>query len=146
MEEQPHFTPEEIDLYLISRALWNIEEKRGIDERIKGDFYELDIRIGEMVRARRPKNRPSVRPSVLQIIEHIQNKYLAEPTTESDAISGALEIAMRFGSIDGEHHKAWVIDQMCRALLGAQYESFIAEAKAGEDGLDTYEWDVGTPP
>lgn len=61
-------------------------------------------------------------------------------------IQKALEFAVRFGGIDGDHHKAWVIDQMCRALLGDGYESFVKDAKAGEDGPDTYDWDVGIPP
>ena len=31
-------------------------------------------------------------------------------------IANALEIAFRWSQIDGEHHKAWAIDQMVRAL------------------------------
>jgi hypothetical protein len=30
----------------------------------------------------------------------------------------ALSIAHRYGTIDGDHHKMWVIDQMVRSLLG----------------------------
>ena len=30
----------------------------------------------------------------------------------------AIEIAVRDGGIDGEHHKQWVLDQMVRALTG----------------------------
>lgn len=58
----------------------------------------------------------------------------------------ALDIARRYGGIDGDHHKAWVIDQMCRALLGDKYEAFVADAKAGEDGPETYDWNVGIAP
>jgi hypothetical protein len=58
----------------------------------------------------------------------------------------ALDIAKSYGGIDGDHHKAWVIDQMCRALLGEEYEKFVADARAGEDGPETYEWDVGIAP
>ncbi|WP_104565831.1 hypothetical protein [Ralstonia mannitolilytica] len=58
----------------------------------------------------------------------------------------ALDIAVRFGGIDGEHHKAWVIDQMCRALLGDEYDAFVAEVKDGEEGPDAYDWDVGVAP
>lgn len=61
-------------------------------------------------------------------------------------IEKALGFAHRFGGIDGDHHKAWVIDQMCRSLLADKYEQFVKEAKAGEDGPDTYDWDVGIPP
>ena len=58
----------------------------------------------------------------------------------------ALECAREYGGIDGGHHKAWVIDQMCRALLGDRYDEFVRKAKEGEDGPDTYEWDEGIAP
>ena len=61
-------------------------------------------------------------------------------------VLAALEVARRFGSIDGDHHKSWVIDQMVRALTGDGYEAFVADAEAGEDGPDTYPWDEGIPP
>ena len=60
------------------------------------------------------------------------------------------ESAMRFieqyGGIDGEHHKTWVIDQVARALLGDGYEDWVAEWESGQDGPDTYAWDVGIAP
>ena len=58
----------------------------------------------------------------------------------------ALSCAERFSQIDGAHHKAWVIDQMCRYLLGDDYEKFVQEFEDGEDGPHTYEWDTGIPP
>jgi hypothetical protein len=61
-------------------------------------------------------------------------------------IADALEIAVQFGGIDGAHHKDWVIDQMVRALAGDRYDALVAEAKAGEDGPETYEWEVGIAP
>jgi hypothetical protein len=63
-----------------------------------------------------------------------------------EAKDKALELARRYGQIDGEHHKTWVIDQMCRALLGDEYATFVKEAKAGADGPDTYDWDEGIAP
>lgn len=87
-----------------------------------------------------------------------------------DRIGRALEIAVRYGGIDGDHHKTWVIDQMVRALTGCpmveksaidcnrkpycyeaqgesgEYVKLIADAKAGEDGPETYDWDEGIPP
>ncbi len=50
--------------------------------------------------------------------------------------------AVDYGGIDG-HHKAWVIDQMVRALTGDDYEKVVTDAKDGEDGPDTYEWNEG---
>lgn len=63
-----------------------------------------------------------------------------------DGIDAALELARAYGGIDGSHHKAWVIDQMVRALTGSSYEQFVVDAKDGEDGPETYEWDEGIAP
>jgi hypothetical protein len=63
-----------------------------------------------------------------------------------ERLEAALEIAGRYGGVDGAHHKAWVIDQMVRVLTGPTYEMWVAEQKAGEDGPDTYDWDVGIAP
>lgn len=65
---------------------------------------------------------------------------------EAPRIKKALEIADQYGNIDGGHHKMWVIDQMCRELLGEGYEKWVAEVKAGDDGPDTYGWDEGIAP
>lgn len=61
-------------------------------------------------------------------------------------ITQTLELARNYGQIDGSHHKAWVIDQMCRTLLGDEYEAWISDFKKGEDGPETYSWDVGIAP
>lgn len=58
----------------------------------------------------------------------------------------ALGLARAFAGIDGDHHKAWVIDQMVRVLTGDEYEDWIAATKLGDDGPESYEWDVGIPP
>ena len=63
-----------------------------------------------------------------------------------DKIAGALEIALRYGQTDGDHHKAWVIDQMVRAMTGANYDMWVRHACYGADGPDTYDWDCGVPP
>lgn len=61
-------------------------------------------------------------------------------------IAEALSVAHGYGSIDGDHHKMWVIDQMVRALTGDEYATFIAAHNDGEDGPDTYAWDEGIAP
>lgn len=58
----------------------------------------------------------------------------------------ALGIANQYGGIDGAHHKAWVIDQMVRAILGEHYEAWVKVFCDGEDGPNTYEWDEGIAP
>ena len=39
----------------------------------------------------------------------------------------------------------WVIDQMVR-ILADDYHDWIAKAKDGEDGPETYLWDIGIAP
>ena len=87
----------------------------------------------------------------------------------ANRIARALDFADS-GQVDGEHHKAWAIDQMVRALLACpivtrtatdhrgwsydyeaqgeseEYRRFVAEYRAGEDGPETYTWDEGIPP
>jgi hypothetical protein len=88
---------------------------------------------------------------------------------DADRISRAIGCALKYGPIDGAHHKTWVIDQMVRALTGCpmvkqtgshegktfthevqgesdEYQELVARAKAGEDGPETYDWDEGIAP
>ena len=58
----------------------------------------------------------------------------------------AIKLAIRYGGIDGEHHKTWVIDQMVRELTGNDYARVIVDACYGWDGPETYEWKVGIAP
>lgn len=64
----------------------------------------------------------------------------------NERIRMALQVAREYGLIDGEHHKAWVIDQMVRALLGPEYSKWVAGTRDGEEGPFTYEWDMGIAP
>lgn len=85
--------------------------------------------------------------------------------TPEERIAAAIGYAVQYGGIDGSHHKAWVIDQMVRALTGCpketrtlggfsydvqgesdEYKKLVADACAGEDGPETYDWDVGIAP
>lgn len=75
-----------------------------------------------------------------QLFEPLEN-----PTPER-RIDRAIEFAVRFGGIDGDHHKTWVIDQMVRALAGEDYDQLVKDACDGEDGPDTYGWDTGIAP
>lgn len=53
--------------------------------------------------------------------------------SESERIKAAIDLAVRYGGIDGDHHKRWVIDQMVRVLAGDDYGRIVAEAKDGEE-------------
>ncbi len=91
---------------------------------------------------------------------------------QASRIERALKLAIRFGGIDGDHHKAWVIDQMVRELTGCpkvrrlspfkwtddkrhritmlgeseEYKELVREARHGELGPETYDWDEGICP
>jgi hypothetical protein len=89
---------------------------------------------------------------------------------DRERIEKALDLVIRFGGVDGDHHKAWVIDQITRALTGCptitktakdykgqpytfdaqgeseEYLELVRNAKSGEDGPETYSWDVGIAP
>lgn len=56
-------------------------------------------------------------------------------------IDEALDLAFNDAQIDGAHHKAWVIDQMVRALTSDDYEQWVADYEK-----DGYEWDTGIAP
>lgn len=68
------------------------------------------------------------------------------PAGPASTVDAALDVARRYGSIDGAHHKAWVIDQMVRALTGRLYDDWVQDARTGADGQGDGEWDTGTAP
>lgn len=61
-------------------------------------------------------------------------------------IKDAMRCIEEYGWVDGAHHKTWVIDQVARCLLGDEYEQWVKDMKAGEDGPDTYSYDEGIAP
>ena len=66
-----------------------------------------------------------------------------------DLLNGAgeaLEVLLCDGQIDGDHHKAWVIDQAVQRLTGKEYKAVIAAYMDGEDGPSTYGWYQGIAP
>jgi hypothetical protein len=63
-----------------------------------------------------------------------------------ESVKKAIDLAVRYGGIDGAHHLRWVIDQMVRVLAGDAYAAIVAEAKAGEDGPESYSWEEGIAP
>lgn len=63
-----------------------------------------------------------------------------------ERIEKAIEIAIKYGGIHGDHHKSWVIDQMVRILSGKKYKKIVKDACSGEDGSNTYYWNLGIAP
>lgn len=61
-------------------------------------------------------------------------------------IQRAMTVIERFGQAEGGHHKAWVIDQVARELVGNHYPSWVEKMKAGGVGPDSYSYDEGIAP
>lgn len=64
----------------------------------------------------------------------------------SHKIYTVLNIIAECGGIDGAHHKQWVLDQIVQVCTEDDYAEWVREYCDGEDGPDTYHWDVGIPP
>lgn len=58
----------------------------------------------------------------------------------------AMKLALKYGGIDGAHHKSWVIDQVIRILSADRYDQIVKDSCDGEDGPNTYSWDCGVAP
>ena len=63
-----------------------------------------------------------------------------------ERINNAIGLAVKYGGIDGDSHKAWVINEMVKALAVEEYDRIVAESCNGEDGPNTYDWDTGISP
>ena len=68
--------------------------------------------------------------------------------SEHERMQEALLLLFRYGGIDGDHHKQWVLDQVVRTLTGSkrEYAKWVKAYNGGDDGPATYCWDVGIAP
>ena len=55
----------------------------------------------------------------------------------------ALHYICQYGEIDGSHHKDWVMDQVCRILLGTQVNVTLAK---WSNGKEEYRFKTEKPP
>ena len=58
-------------------------------------------------------------------------------------VRDAIDTILMYGGIEGDHHKAWVIDQILKTILGEGEYEFVVE-QYEEDG--EYEWNTGIAP
>ena len=131
------------------------------------DYSSLEVMVGEaLAKIREWKGAENESESEAQIIRISPPDALKE----DERIERAIELGFEYGSIDGGHHKMWVIDQMIRILtdcptitlkavdvnqteyeyqsLGEsdKYRELMATFRDGEDGPETYSWDEGIAP
>lgn len=65
-----------------------------------------------------------------------------------ERIASAIGIAWRYGQIDGEKHKMWIIDQMVRALFEneIEYSRWVRAYEVPTLDYNCYEWNTGIAP
>ena len=73
-------------------------------------------------------------------------------------IDNALGFLSIWGQVEGDHHKAWVIDQVVRALCGCEwnfsdsffqneeYKDWVSGYCYDDNHVMEYEWDIGIAP
>lgn len=73
-------------------------------------------------------------------------------------IDNALGFLSIWGQVEGDHHKAWVIDQVVRALCGCEgdfndsffqneeYKDWVYGYCYDDNHVMEYEWDIGIAP
>ena len=56
---------------------------------------------------------------------------------EREIIGKAIEFLLEWGEIEGDHHRAWVVDQVLRILVDdkMQYEYYVATRSGWEEGI-----------
>ena len=62
--------------------------------------------------------------------------------TEIEQISNVMDLISKYGSIDGAHHKQWLIDQIARVLLQDDYTGWAS----GDEETGEQSWDEGIAP
>lgn len=80
----------------------------------------------------------------------INREYLGEfavdindsPYSNYSQPDWAMEYITRYGQIDGEHHKTWVLDQIARILNDTQV---VLKCAKWSDGLEEYRFTTGVP-
>lgn len=64
-----------------------------------------------------------------------------------DPVADALELIAEYGTVDGDSHKQWLLDQVVRILAGDGYEEWIRSLSDGLEEDDApIEWDEGIAP
>lgn len=80
-------------------------------------------------------------------INHEMQDYLRKFANNIDK---AIDVVENYATIDGGHHKQWVIDQFMRELLGDDYEAWKDSMEVKEEDGDgncyVDEWDTGIAP
>lgn len=80
--------------------------------------------------------------SQIMIVDEI-DQAVCDPKSDEQRINNAVDLAWRYGGIDGDHHQKWLVDQMLRKMLTEkEYTEFVHDyEESGE-----YKWQTGIAP
>ena len=100
---------------------------------------DLELEAHRMIDASEMTNLllPSSERDMFSDVAEVAREYLRL----RESVQKAVAVGIRYGQIDGSHHRLWVIDQMLRELLGKEYDEAIAENCDESCG-----WDTGIAP
>ena len=65
---------------------------------------------------------------------------------EKEKNNNVLGLIFEYGQTDGEHHKAWVIDQIVRIITENNYDKWVQHYEYDEETDEDYFWDAGIAP
>ncbi len=57
-----------------------------------------------------------------------------------------MSLIAKYGQIPGDHHKAWVLDQIARIIMGVNYDDWVANMRGGKEGDEMYDYEIGIAP
>jgi ribA/ribD-fused uncharacterized protein len=98
----------------------------------------------------KPMDYPPCQQTIEDFIDHqlaVMTVDNSEPTVrnpnDDERINKAVDLAWRYGGIDGDHHQKWLVDQMLRKMLTEkEYAEFVHDyEESGE-----YKWQTGIAP
>lgn len=64
----------------------------------------------------------------------------------SDVGEENFSLIFKYGRVDGEHHKQWLLNKIDKTIAEEKYNEWVSDYNSGEDGPNTYEWDEGIAP
>ncbi len=79
---------------------------------------------------------------VREAIRHLLTAY----EKEKEKNNNVLGLIFEYGQTDGEHHKAWVIDQIVRIITENNYDKWVQHYEYDEETDEDYFWYVGIAP
>jgi len=80
-----------------------------------------------------------------------EEHHVSEREKANIKANDCLDLILKYGDINGAHHKQWLLDQLVKTLTRGHiyedmYEEWVRIFEHGIDGAGTYKWDKGIAP